>query len=92
MGVPIKSIQEGIKRGICKINVDTDSRLAITGAIRKHFAEQPGEFDPRKYLGPAREAMAELLKSKMQAFGTAGHAGDYEPETLEDMKKLYAAG
>jgi fructose-bisphosphate aldolase class II len=92
MGVPIKQIQDGIKRGICKINVDTDGRIAVTGAIRKVFAEKPAEFDPRKYLGPAREALKEVIAGKMRDFGTAGHAGDYEPVTLEDMKKVYGAG
>ncbi len=92
MGVPISSIQEAIKRGICKINVDTDNRLALTGAIRKFMAEHPEEFDSRKYLGAGRAAMTELLKGKMRAFGTAGHAGDYEPKTLEDMRKHYAEG
>ena len=89
MGVPIPQIQEGIQRGIRKINVDTDGRIAVTGAIRKVFIESPEAFDPRKYLGPAREALAEVIKGKMIDFGTAGHAGDYEPKTLEDMKKLY---
>jgi len=91
MGVPIKSIQEGIKRGIQKVNVDTDGRLVVTAAIRRVFAEKPGEFDPRKYLGPAREALAELIASKMRDFGTAGHAGDYQRKTLDDMKAFYAS-
>ena len=90
-GVPIESIQKAIKLGVRKINVDTDSRIAFTGAIRKVFAEEPEVFDPRKYLGPGREAIKELLISKMKAFGTAGHAGDYEPKTLEDMKEYYAS-
>jgi len=90
MGVPIPSIQEAIKRGIQKINVDTDGRLVVTGAIRRVFTEKPEVFDPRKYLGPAREALAKLIASKMRDFGTAGHAGDYKPKTLEDMKAFYA--
>jgi len=90
MGVPMEQIQEGIKHGIAKINVDTDGRIAITGAIRKVFAETPEEFDPRKYLGPARDALKELIAGKMRDLGTAGHAGDYAPMTLEDMKKAYA--
>ena len=91
MGVPIPSIQEAIQRGIQKINVDTDGRLAVTAAIRKVFTEKPEVFDPRKYLGPAREALAELIASKMKDFGTAGHAGDYEPKSLDDMTAFYAA-
>ncbi len=89
MGVPIESIQEAIKRGIRKINVDTDGRLAITGAIRKYMAENPAAFDPRTYFGEAREAVYRTVKGKMEAFGTAGHAGDYSFLTLEDMKKKY---
>ena len=89
-GVPIESIQAGIKLGIRKINVDTDSRMAMTGAIRKVYTEQPDKFDPRDYLGPAREAIAVLLKSKMIDFGTAGHNDDYVPVTLADMQQLYA--
>ena len=91
MGVPVSSIQEAIKLGIRKINVDTDSRLAMTGAIREVFVEQPQKFDPRDYLGPAREAVFQLVKSKMEAFGTAGHNGDYQPITLADTKAFYAS-
>ena len=90
-GVPIKEIQLGIQHGVRKVNVDTDSRLAITGAIRKVFAETPEKFDPRDYLKPARTAMQELVAGKMRDFGQAGHAGDYEPLSLEQMKELYAS-
>jgi len=90
MGVPMSSIQEAVKRGIQKINVDTDGRLVVTAAIRKVFALKPGEFDPRKYLGPARDALAQLIAAKMRDFGTAGHAKDYSSKTLEDMKTFYA--
>ena len=89
-GVPIKEIQLGIQHGVRKVNVDTDSRLAITGAIRKVFVESPEKFDPRDYLKPARASMQELVASKMRDFGQAGHAGDYEQKTLEEMKALYA--
>ena len=88
-GVPIKQIQDAIKRGVRKINVDTDGRIAITGAIRKVFAEHPEEFDPRKYLGPARDALRDVIVGKMKDFGTAGHSGDYKPKSLKEMKKLY---
>ncbi len=90
MGVPMESIQEAIKRGIRKINVDTDGRLAITGAIRKYMQDNPAAFDPRTYFGEAREAVYRTVKGKMEDFGTAGHAGEYEFLTLEDMKKEYA--
>ncbi len=88
-GIPIEQIQDGIKHGVRKINVDTDSRLACTGAIRKVFAEKPAEFDMRKYLGPARDAMKQVYIDRMLAFGQAGHAGDYTPMSLDEMKKVY---
>ncbi len=88
-GVPIEEIQLGIRHGVRKINVDTDNRLAMTGAIRKVFFEKPEEFDPRAYLGAAREAMKEVVKARMIAFGQAGHAGDYEPIPLEEMARRY---
>jgi fructose-bisphosphate aldolase class II len=71
-GVPIEEIQRGIKSGVRKINVDTDNRLAMTGAIRKVLAETPEKFDPRDYLKPARAAMKEVCKERMIAFGQAG--------------------
>jgi fructose-bisphosphate aldolase, class II len=83
-------LKKAIKLGVSKINVDTDGRLAVTAAIREVFATQPEKFDPRDYLGPAREALAALIVSKMNDFGTAGHAGDYKPVSLEEMKKSYA--
>ena len=88
-GVPVEEIQLGIKNGVRKINVDTDCRLAITGAIRKVFAEKPEEFDPRSYLKPAREAMKKVVALRMTQFGQAGHAGDYAPLPLEAMAKRY---
>ncbi|HOL73940.1 MAG TPA: fructose-bisphosphate aldolase class II [Bryobacteraceae bacterium] len=90
-GVPIEEIQLGIRNGVRKINVDTDNRLAMTGAIRKVLAESPEKFDPRDYLKPAREAMKKVVAQRMVEFGQAGHAGDYEPITLADMQKRYAA-
>jgi fructose-bisphosphate aldolase, class II len=90
MGVPISAIQEAVRRGVQKINVDTDGRLAVTAAIRKVFTEKPSEFDPRKYLGPARDALQKLIASKMKDFGTAGHAKDYKRKTLAQMKTFYA--
>lgn len=90
-GVPMSDLQEAIKLGVSKINVDTDGRLAMTAAIRKVFAESPEKFDPRDYLGPARAALKNLIVSKMKDFKTAGHAGDYKPMSLEDMKKIYSS-
>jgi fructose-bisphosphate aldolase class II len=73
-GVPVEEIQRGIKSGVRKINVDTDNRLAITGAIRKVFSETPEKFDPRDYLKPARAAMKQVCIDRMVAFGQAGNA------------------
>jgi fructose-bisphosphate aldolase class II len=86
----VQEIQLGIKNGVRKINVDTDSRLAMTGAIRKLFAEHPEEFDPRSYLKPAREAMKKVIAQRMTEFGQAGHAADYRPIPLSEMAKRYA--
>jgi fructose-bisphosphate aldolase class II len=73
-GVPVEEIQRGIKSGVRKINVDTDCRLAITGAIRKVLFESPDKFDPRDYLKPARTAMKDVCVARMIAFGQAGNA------------------
>ena len=88
-GVPLEEIQLGIRNGVRKINVDTDGRMAMTAAIRQVLVENPEEFDPRAYLKPAREAMKEVVKARMTAFGQAGHAGDYEPISLAEMAKWY---
>ncbi|MCX7013565.1 MAG: fructose-bisphosphate aldolase class II [Candidatus Sumerlaeota bacterium] len=89
-GVPVEEIQRGIKHGVRKINVDTDNRLAMTGAVRKVFAESPGEFDPRKWLGPARAAMQKVCEERMIAFGQAGQAGKIKPKSLRSMVTFYA--
>jgi len=73
-GVPEEFLARAAKMAVCKINVDTDLRIAMTGAIRKVFAENPSEFDPRKYLGPAREAVKQVVKGKVKLFGCAGKA------------------
>ncbi len=88
-GVPVEEIQRGIKHGVRKVNVDTDNRLAITGAIRKVFAESPEKFDPRDYLKPARAAMKEVCKERMIAFGQAGNAGKIPTKSLRDMAVVY---
>ena len=88
-GVPVEEIQRGIKHGVRKINVDTDNRLAITGAIRKVFAETPEKFDPRDYLKPARAAMKEVCKQRMIQFGQAGWASKIKCKTIDDMAKVY---
>ncbi|MEL7336378.1 MAG: class II fructose-bisphosphate aldolase, partial [Planctomycetota bacterium] len=73
-GVPVEEIQRGIKSGVRKVNVDTDCRMAITGAVRKLLTQQPEAFDPRAYLKPARAAMTEVCIARMEAFGQAGNA------------------
>jgi fructose-bisphosphate aldolase class II len=88
-GVPVDQIQRGIKHGVRKINVDTDNRLAITAAIRKVFAETPEKFDPRDYLKPAREAMTEICKQRMIAFGQAGFADKIKVKSLTQMVSYY---
>ena len=89
-GVPVEEIQRGIKHGVRKINVDTDNRLAITGAIRKVFAETPEKFDPRDYLGPARDAMKKVCIERMVAFGQAGWGSKIKPCTCRDMIAFYS--
>jgi fructose-bisphosphate aldolase class II len=91
-GVPIEEIQLGIKNGVRKINVDTDNRLAMTGAIRKVLWEQPEKFDPRDYLKPAREAMKKVVMERMIQFGQAGHAKEIIPIPLEEMAEMYRKG
>ena len=88
-GVPVEDIQEGIKHGVRKINVDTDNRLAMTGAVRKALMEKPVEFDLRYYLKPARAAMADVVRARMISFGQAGHAGKVPMQTLDEMKRVY---
>ncbi len=91
-GVPIEEIQRGIRHGVRKINVDTDNRLAMTGAIRKVLAENPAEFDPRKYLKPAMEAMQAVCQARFEEFGAAGWADKIKPVPMSVMAKRYAAG
>jgi fructose-bisphosphate aldolase, class II len=89
-GVPVEEIQRGIKHGVRKINVDTDNRMAITGAIRKVFAETPEKFDPRDYMGPARAAMKAVCKERMIAFGQAGMAPKIRAKQMSEMAAFYA--
>jgi len=89
-GVPVEEIQRGIKFGVRKVNVDTDNRLAITGAIRKVFAETPEKFDPRDYLKPARDAMKKVCVARMVAFGQAGWAPKIKPVSCKEFVSFYA--
>jgi len=77
-GVPVEEIQKGIQHGVRKVNVDTDTRLAVTAAIRKFFVEHPEKFDPREYMTEARTANKDMVAARMIAFGQAGHAGDFK--------------
>ena len=91
-GVPVEEIQEGIKHGVRKINIDTDIRLAMTGAIRRYFAENPSKFDPRDYLKPAREAAKAVCKARFVSFGCEGQAGKIKPITLDKIADMYKTG
>lgn len=91
-GVPVEEIQEAIKYGVRKVNIDTDIRLAMTGAIRRFMAENPSKFDPREYLKPAREAAKKICLARYEQFGTAGNASKIKPIPLDEMARRYAAG
>lgn len=91
-GVPVEEIVEGIKNGVRKVNIDTDLRMASTGAIRKHLAAERKNFDPRKYFKAAQDAMRDICKQRYEAFGSAGMASKIRPMSLENMAKRYAAG
>jgi len=91
-GVPVKEIQEGIKHGVRKVNVDTDLRLASTGAVRKHLAENKDNFDPRKFLKESTAAMKEVCKARYEAFGSAGHGSKIKPTRLIHMVDRYDSG
>ena len=91
-GVPVEEIQEGIKHGVRKVNIDTDLRLASTGAIRRFMAQNPAEFDPRKYLKETVAAMKDIVVARYEAFGTAGNASKIRALSLDDMFARYASG
>ena len=91
-GVPVEEIVTGIKHGVRKVNIDTDIRLAMTGAMRRHMAEKPAEFDPRKFLADAQKAAREICKLRYEAFGCAGQAAKIKPMPLEKMAERYKKG
>ncbi len=91
-GVPVEEIVEGIKHGVRKVNIDTDLRMASTGAIRKYLAENKKDFDPRKYYAAARKAMKDICKARFEAFGSAGQASKIKAIALDDMILRYAKG
>jgi fructose-bisphosphate aldolase class II len=88
-GVPVEEIVEGIKSGVRKVNIDTDLRMASTGAIRKHLAENKANFDPRKFLKASTAAMSDICKARYEAFGCAGHASKINAKSLEKMIDFY---
>jgi fructose-bisphosphate aldolase, class II len=90
-GVPVEEIQQGIRHGVRKVNVDTDGRLAITAALREAINSGPSEFDPRAFFKPAREAQKQVCFERLTQFGAAGHAGDYKVLSLDEMAKRYEA-
>lgn len=91
-GVPVDEIVKGIKHGVRKVNIDTDCRIAITAELRRVAKETPAEFDPRKFLKPAMEAMREVCKQRFEQFGTAGNAGKVRVLPMSAMAKRYASG
>jgi fructose-bisphosphate aldolase class II len=90
--VPVDEIVEGIKYGVRKVNIDTDLRMASTGAIRQYLAQQENasDFDPRKIYKAARQAMKTLCQSRYEAFGSAGHANRIKAIPLAEMVKYYS--
>ena len=91
-GVPVEQVVEGIKHGVRKVNIDTDLRLASTGAIRRFLAENPAEFDPRKYFKESLIAMRDICIARYEAFGCAGHASRIKPLSWAEMQERYSAG
>ena len=91
-GVPVEEIQEGIKHGVRKVNIDTDIRLAMTGAVRRHLANNKSGFDPRKFLKDATDAAKEICKARFEAFGCAGQADKIKPIMLDIIADKYTKG
>ncbi|WP_029921366.1 class II fructose-bisphosphate aldolase [Nevskia soli] len=91
-GVPVEEIREGIRHGVRKVNIDTDIRLAMTGAMRKSMGEKPAEFDPRAFLKAATAAARDICKLRFEAFGSAGQASRIRPVQLDRMAGRYAKG
>ncbi|MCF6364116.1 MAG: class II fructose-bisphosphate aldolase, partial [Gammaproteobacteria bacterium] len=89
-GVPVAEIVEGIKNGVRKVNIDTDLRMASTGAVRKFLVENPANFDPRKFLKASTAAMKDICKARYETFGSAGHADKLKAKSLETMIDFYS--
>jgi fructose-bisphosphate aldolase class II len=91
-GVPVAEIERGIRHGVRKVNIDTDCRMAMTGQFRRIAMENPAEFDPRKFLKPAMDAMRDLCRDRLERFGAAGNASKIKVIAMDEMAKRYAAG
>ncbi|OIQ03571.1 MAG: fructose-bisphosphate aldolase class II [Zetaproteobacteria bacterium CG06_land_8_20_14_3_00_59_53] len=89
-GVPVEEIVEGIKHGVRKVNIDTDLRMASTGAIRRHLEQNKSNFDPRKFYKEAKMGMKAICKARFEAFGSAGQASKIKPKSLEEMISFYS--
>ncbi|MGN6772595.1 MAG: class II fructose-bisphosphate aldolase [Rhizobiaceae bacterium] len=91
-GVPVEEIERGIRHGVRKVNIDTDCRMAMTGQFRRIATESPREFDPRKFLKPAMDALRNLCRDRFERFGTAGNASKIKVVAMDEMAKRYAVG
>ena len=91
-GVPVEEIVRGIRHGVRKVNIDTDARMAMTGQFRRIAQQNPREFDPRKFLKPAMDAMRDMCRNRLEAFGTAGHASQIKVIPMDEMARRYASG
>ncbi|MCB1448922.1 MAG: fructose-bisphosphate aldolase class II [Nitratireductor sp.] len=91
-GVPVEEIVRGIRHGVRKVNIDTDCRMAMTGQFRKIAMQNPAEFDPRKFLKPAMDAMRDLCRERFEAFGTAGNASKIKVVPMDQMARRYSSG
>ena len=91
-GVPVEEIVRGIRHGVRKVNIDTDCRMAMTAEFRRVATANPREFDPRKFLKPAMDALTQLCRARFEAFGTAGNAHAIRPIPMDEMARRYAAG
>jgi hypothetical protein len=90
--LPVNEIVEGIKHGVRKVNIDTDLRMASTGAVRKHLIENTANFDPRKFLKEATNAMSDICAARFEAFGSAGNADKIKVSSLDTMSQRYLSG
>jgi fructose-bisphosphate aldolase class II len=90
-GVPVAEIVRGIKNGVRKVNIDTDCRMAMAAEFRRVAVQNPAEFDPRKFLKPAMDAMRDLVRDRFETFGTAGNASKIKPISMDDMARRYAS-